>query len=86
MESFFRSVETYFVLGEHFAENTLDQRDVDAVWTFEDDCLKTVHVDKKGVKSVIERRLDGDIQKLIIKCNDVVCTNVWRKTGKPVDK
>ena len=36
MESFFRNVTNYFALGDHFAENTLDQRDIDSVWTMEE--------------------------------------------------
>jgi hypothetical protein len=79
-------VENYFTLGEHFSEALLDQREVDSVWTFEDNCLKTVNVDKNGIESAVERRMIGDIQNVIIKCKDVVCTNVWRKTGKPGDK
>jgi hypothetical protein len=84
MASFFRTVENHFVLDEHFAENLLDQRDVDAIWTLEGNCLKTVHVDKKsGVESVIERTMEADCQIVVMKCKGAVCKNVWRKTGDP---
>ena len=35
---------------------------MDAVWTWDEDrkCLKTVHVDKYGVETVIERTMDED--------------------------
>ena len=85
MESFFRSVVNHFAIGEHFAENLLDQRDVDSVWTLEENGanLKTVHTDKKsGVVSTIDRRMDGDVQNVTLSCKDVVCTNVWRRVTK----
>ena len=44
----------------------IPQREVDAVWTWEEDrkCLKTVHIDKYDVETVIERLMDDakDIQ------------------------
>merc|ERR1711884_980352 len=50
MVSFFRAVRNEFELNQHFAEDLLDQREVDAVWTWEEDkkCLKTTHVDNNG--------------------------------------
>ena len=71
MESFFRSVENHFSLGEHFAENVIDQREVDSVYTYvpETKCLKTVHVDKKGIESVIERTMEGDTQNVVFRCD-----------------
>ncbi len=83
METFFRTVVNEFRLGETFAENMLDLREVDAVWTMEEggECLKNAHVDRKtGVRSAYERRMTGpDEQTVIAKCGDVTVASIWRK-------
>ncbi len=83
MEAFFRSAVSHFCLGEHFAESTLDHRDVDAVWTLEDDgkVLKTIHVDKKsGVEWTVEE--GGQVQHMTLRCKDVVCTNTFKRLNR----
>lgn len=90
MESFFRAVRNEFELNQHFEEDLLDQRWVDAVWTWEEDrkCLKTVHVDKNGVETVIERTMDEekeDVQNVVIRTKDVQCKNFWKKESSQAE-
>ena len=57
------------------------QRWVYAVWTWDEDkkCLKTVHVDKNGVETVIERTMDEEKEDIQVEFSSIlVCFNFYR--------
>ena len=86
-EAIFKTASIHFFLGEPFSETTLDMREVEAIWTLEENgkVLKTVHKDKKsGIVSTLERTMeeDGEVQRAIGKCGDEVCVNIFRRIKK----
>ncbi len=80
-----KSATAYFWLNCPFTETTIDDREVDSVYTLEDGgtTLVNVQTDKKtGVTSRIERSLHGDIMNVTMYANNVVSFAVFKRAKK----
>nr|ABO93626.3 fatty acid binding protein a [Mesocestoides vogae] len=76
-ESTFKNTEFEFKLGEEFKEETPDGRTVQSTITLDGDTLKQVQVGEKT--TYIDRVIEGNELKTIVKVDDVVSTRIYVK-------
>jgi hypothetical protein len=85
----FRSVESVWTLEVKmlmFTQilNKFSISKIILIHILQGNCLKSVSMDRKnGLESVVERWIKGDNHKAIIKCNNIVCVNNWKKLSGP---
>ncbi|XP_055346872.1 fatty acid-binding protein-like [Paramacrobiotus metropolitanus] len=74
-----KTSEVKFVLNETVPEKTMDDRDVQSIFTLDNNVLKQKQSGEKGFESTIDREFNGNEMTATIRYKNVVAVRKYKK-------